>query len=170
MGFVRTVAQRTVASDIDTAVKRRNREADFDSAPHLEARGLNPEAMALAREKAQMVQTALTSFSRRDREILERFYLKEQSQEQICWEMNLTETQFRLYKSRAKAKFGAIGQKKANRSGVPCLREAGYRPRSPLECSSWFVEGFYGMSSRLGGRCSAYSLRWSGPARQLTCR
>jgi RNA polymerase sigma-70 factor (ECF subfamily) len=48
----------------------------------------------------------------RDKEILTRFYLREQSQEQICAEMSLTETQFRLLKSRAKARFGEIGKKK----------------------------------------------------------
>jgi len=42
------------------------------------------------------------------RDILVRFYLKEQSQEQICREMSLTETQFRLRKSRAKEKFNKV--------------------------------------------------------------
>jgi RNA polymerase sigma-70 factor (ECF subfamily) len=50
--------------------------------------------------------------SDRDREILTRFYLDEQTQEQICGEMNLTETQFRLLKSRAKARFGELGRRK----------------------------------------------------------
>jgi RNA polymerase sigma-70 factor (ECF subfamily) len=36
----------------------------------------------------------------------------EQSQDQICSEMALTETQFRLLKSRAKARFGELGKKK----------------------------------------------------------
>jgi RNA polymerase sigma factor (sigma-70 family) len=112
MGFVCTVTQRRVAAQIDTAVKRRHREADFDSAPQLDALGLNPEAMALARERAEIAQSALAELLPRDREILERFYLKEQTQEQICAEMNLTETQFRRGKSRAKERFGAIGQKK----------------------------------------------------------
>jgi hypothetical protein len=44
--------------------------------------------------------------------------LKEQPQEQICREMDLTETQFRLLKSRAKAKFGEIGKKKLAASGI----------------------------------------------------
>jgi RNA polymerase sigma-70 factor (ECF subfamily) len=54
----------------------------------------------------------LAKLSERDREILTRFYLHEESQEQICGEMNLTETQFRLLKSRAKARFGEIGKRK----------------------------------------------------------
>jgi RNA polymerase sigma-70 factor, ECF subfamily len=47
-----------------------------------------------------------------------RFYLNEEPQEQICREMALTETQFRLLKSRAKARFGEIGKKKLTASGI----------------------------------------------------
>ncbi len=58
------------------------------------------------------MKTALECLSSRDREILVRYYLSEQSREQICREMSLTETQFRLAKSRAKAKLGNTGRKK----------------------------------------------------------
>jgi DNA-directed RNA polymerase specialized sigma24 family protein len=64
------------------------------------------------------MKSALADLGQRDRDILVRFYLKEQSQEQICREMSLTETQFRLLKSRAKAKFGEIGRKKLTSSGI----------------------------------------------------
>jgi DNA-directed RNA polymerase specialized sigma24 family protein len=47
----------------------------------------------------------------RDREILERFYYGEQAAEQICSEMHLTPTQFRLYKSRAIARCGDIARR-----------------------------------------------------------
>jgi DNA-directed RNA polymerase specialized sigma24 family protein len=40
----------------------------------------------------------------RDREILEKFYFEQQAPDQICDEMKLTPTQFRLYKSRAIAR------------------------------------------------------------------
>jgi DNA-directed RNA polymerase specialized sigma24 family protein len=51
--------------------------------------------------------------SSRDREILRRFYLLEQPQGLICQEMGLSHNQFRLLKSRAKAKFGKLGQRLA---------------------------------------------------------
>ena len=35
-----------------------------------------------------------------------------QTPEQICSEMDLTETQFRLIKSRAKARYGELGQRR----------------------------------------------------------
>ena len=57
----------------------------------------------------------LRGISARDREILTRFYLYEQTQEQICAEMNLSETQFRLLKSRAKARFGELGKRSLGR-------------------------------------------------------
>ena len=64
------------------------------------------------RQRAELITRVLGELSPRDREILTRFYLREQSQDQICSEMDLTETQFRLLKSRAKARFGELGRKK----------------------------------------------------------
>ena len=58
-----------------------------------------------------MVQV-LEEISVRDKEILTRFYLRGQTQGKICREMQLTETQFRLLKSRAKARFGELGRKR----------------------------------------------------------
>ena len=72
----------------------------------------------MIKQKAELMKSALASLSDRDRDILVRFYLKEQPQEQICREMSLTETQFRLLKSRAKAKFGEVGKKKLASSGI----------------------------------------------------
>jgi DNA-directed RNA polymerase specialized sigma24 family protein len=54
----------------------------------------------------------LNGLSPRDREVLVRFYLREQSAEEICRELGLTETQFRLIKSRAKARYGKLGQRR----------------------------------------------------------
>ena len=44
----------------------------------------------------------------KEREVLTRFYLQEQSPEKIQQEMNLTTTQFRLLKSRSKQKLEQI--------------------------------------------------------------
>jgi len=53
----------------------------------------------------------LKEISDRDREVLMRFYVHEQSYETICQEMGLTYNQFRLLKSRAKARFGKLGRR-----------------------------------------------------------
>jgi RNA polymerase sigma-70 factor, ECF subfamily len=60
------------------------------------------------------------------REILTRFYLQEESQEEICAVMILTETQFRLLKSRAKSRFGELGKKKLAQGTLNaiCLRKS----------------------------------------------
>jgi RNA polymerase sigma-70 factor (ECF subfamily) len=70
----------------------------------------NPESEIISRERAAIGRKALLSLPPRNREILSRFYLKEQTQEQICREMKLTETQFRLGKSSAKARFAEAGK------------------------------------------------------------
>jgi DNA-directed RNA polymerase specialized sigma24 family protein len=57
----------------------------------------------------------LNSLPKRDREVLARFYLEEQRPERICREMGLSETQFRLVKSRAKARFGELGKSRFSR-------------------------------------------------------
>ena len=69
----------------------------------------------MSRQKVEVMLEVLREMSPRDREVLTRFYLREQSQEQICRDMRLTDTQFRLLKSRAKARFGEIGKKKIDK-------------------------------------------------------
>jgi RNA polymerase sigma-70 factor, ECF subfamily len=112
MGFVRTVVRRQVAAYIDEAVHSRRDELNLDLGVRVADRRNNPEQSAAFRQKVDLMLDVLNNLSERDREILTRFYLDEQSQETICREMILTETQFRLLKSRAKARFGEIGKRK----------------------------------------------------------
>lgn len=112
MGFVRTVMRRQVAAHIERAITTRKQQADLDSGLMIASQGDNPEENAISRERREMAIQVLRSISLRDREILTRFYLLGQSQERICAEMALTDTQFRLLKSRAKARFGEIGRRK----------------------------------------------------------
>lgn len=118
MGFVRTVVRRQVAAYIESAVHTRREQADLETGITVADRKQNPEQEAILRQKTALMKSVLESLSQRDRDILVRFYLMEQPQEQICREMSLTETQFRLLKSRAKAKFGEIGKKKLTTSGI----------------------------------------------------
>jgi RNA polymerase sigma-70 factor (ECF subfamily) len=73
-----------------------------------------PEDRLVKRERTQIMQQLLDSLGQREREILTRFYLREQTKEQICEEMSLTDTQFRLTKSRAKQRLSRIGQQHLN--------------------------------------------------------
>jgi RNA polymerase sigma-70 factor (ECF subfamily) len=112
MGFVRTIVRRQVAAHIDKVVHNRREQVDLDSTVRVADPRENPEESAIFQQRAQLIQKVLGELPERDREILTRFYLNEQSQDQICTEMSLSETQFRLLKSRAKARFGELGKKK----------------------------------------------------------
>jgi RNA polymerase sigma-70 factor, ECF subfamily len=112
MGFVRTIVRRQVAAHIDHVVHIRKDHLDLESSARLADPAGNPEDAAIFRQRVELIRRVLSELSERDREILTRFYLREQGQEQICSEMDLSETQFRLLKSRAKARFGHLGRKK----------------------------------------------------------
>jgi RNA polymerase sigma-70 factor (ECF subfamily) len=110
MGFVKTVVRRQVATYIDAIVRGRAQRVPLDPSAPLATDDVNPEQAAVRRQRQELVEFALQSISTRDREILIRFYRLEQDQERICLEMGLTRTQFRLLKSRAKARFGEVGR------------------------------------------------------------
>jgi RNA polymerase sigma factor (sigma-70 family) len=116
MGFIRTVVRRQVAAHIDEVVHSRREEVDMEVGSRIADRRGNPEQNLANRQKAELMRSVLMRLTPKDREILTRFYLQEQPQEQICQEMKLTETQFRLLKSRAKDRFGELGKKKLQRS------------------------------------------------------
>jgi len=81
-------------------------------------RRINLEHAIYRKQKMSIVQEILGSMPRRDRDVLERFYVLEQSKEEICREMNLTPTQFRLLKSKAKSTFAKLGQRKLKKATV----------------------------------------------------
>jgi RNA polymerase sigma-70 factor (ECF subfamily) len=112
MGFVRTIVRRQTATHINEAIVNRREHVAIDQGPVLTDRARTPEERAMSEQRAEFMREVLQSMSQKDREVLTRFYLNEQSQEQICAEMELTDTQFRLLKSRAKARFGEVGRRK----------------------------------------------------------
>ena len=112
MGFVRTIVRRQVAAHIDKAVQSRREQMDLDASSRVADPHGNPEETAIFHQRGDLIRRVLGELSSRDREILTRFYLDEETQEEICSEMTLTETQFRLLKSRAKSRFGELGKKR----------------------------------------------------------
>jgi RNA polymerase sigma factor (sigma-70 family) len=119
MGYVRTVVKRQIAASIDVAVHQRHSRVDFEEALlSISDWRENPERKVIAKERAELARKVLNSVSRRDREILNRFYVLEQSQEEICAEMGLSYNQFRLLKSRAKARFGELGKRLSSSPGT----------------------------------------------------
>lgn len=118
MGFVRTIVRRQIASFIEKNYTRRRDELDIDGTIKIADAHYSPEEAAIHTQNAQIMEDILRDCSRRDREILTRFYLLEQSQEQICAEMDLNETQFRLLKSRAKQRFSDEGRRRMAKNNL----------------------------------------------------
>jgi RNA polymerase sigma-70 factor (ECF subfamily) len=119
MGYVRTVVKRQIAASIDIAVQQRRSRVDFEESLFtLSDWRENPERNVIAMQRAEIARKVLNGVSRRDRDILNRFYVLEQTQEQICAEMSLSYNQFRLLKSRAKARFGEMGRRLAAGAGI----------------------------------------------------
>jgi len=107
--------RRQVAAQIDRAVQTRREQTEIDRTGSMSDHRDTPEEAAIIRQHEEVAEAVLRSISRRDRDILTRFYLREQTQKEICGEMNLSDTQFRLLKSRAKARFGEMGRKRLAR-------------------------------------------------------
>ncbi len=110
MGFVKTVLQRKIAAHLRETIRRRNLEQDITEYCTVADSGARPDEAVESSERTKMMQQVFHSLSQREREILERFYLQEQSAVQIREEMKLTGTNYRVLKSRAKAKFGKTGR------------------------------------------------------------
>jgi RNA polymerase sigma-70 factor, ECF subfamily len=104
-GYVKGIAHNHLFSLLRKPARR------CESLPeHFEMVDTRPSAEAeLSRkEMVGIARRILRSLPERDRQVLERFYLKEQSPEQIQTELKLTATQFRLIKSRSKARFAEL--------------------------------------------------------------
>jgi RNA polymerase sigma-70 factor (ECF subfamily) len=112
MGYVRTIVRRQVAAHIDNVVQARRNQTDMEYGMALSDFRPNPERRVINDQNMDLAMRILNSLHKREREVLMRFYLKEQTADQICTEMELTETQFRLIKSRAKARFGELGKRR----------------------------------------------------------
>jgi RNA polymerase sigma-70 factor, ECF subfamily len=112
MGFVRTVVRRMVAAQIDREIQYRRETIELDHGDRIPDQRANPEKSFILRQKIKLIREILAEMSGKDQEILHRFYVREQPPELICDQMKLSITQFRLLKSRAKARFGEAGKKR----------------------------------------------------------
>ncbi|MBI3678966.1 MAG: sigma-70 family RNA polymerase sigma factor [Acidobacteria bacterium] len=107
--FIRTVVWRKSLS-IGGNVWRRQRTVNVEQVSLPASTMDNPERRLLDRERQDLMARGLHELGARDCELLTRFYLYDQPFRQICREMEISETQFRLYKSRAKARLAAWTQ------------------------------------------------------------
>lgn len=102
--FARTVARRFAIAEIRARAGLAKNMVRFAAERRITDPRSLTEHRLLARERAAIAAEVLHSLPSRDREILRRFYIQQQSAQAICGELGLTSTQFRLLKSRAKAR------------------------------------------------------------------
>ena len=121
MAFVRTIVRRQVAVYISDLVEKRKEQVAPESGAELSDCSKNPEQSVISNEARHLIDEVLARLTDRDREILTRFYLHEQTAEEVCAQMDLNENQFRLLKSRAKARFGMIGKKNLHQRALGAL-------------------------------------------------
>lgn len=133
--FVATVAHRQECAAIEERVRSRVRDVMSDGLEVIDD-GPDPESEAIHAERTEIMRKQLEAMRPSDREILTRFYLEGQSPDQICREMGLSETQFRLLKSRGKSKLTEMVSGRSARKILLLLRMASlsqreYGPRQP---------------------------------------
>lgn len=117
MGFIRTILRRQVAAYVRGTMEDRRDYTTLDGESDycLDFRGC-PEERIIDLETIDIMERVMQGMTLREREILTRFYLLEQAPEHICKQMRISMTQFRLMKSRAKGRFGALGRRSLGQS------------------------------------------------------
>jgi RNA polymerase sigma-70 factor (ECF subfamily) len=115
--FLTTVTRFYTYDQIERRSFLRRRAASLDGVNPPDFR-INMESSVYRRQRRLIAREILESMPRRDRDVLHRFYIEEQSKEQICREMELTPTQFRLLKSKAKANFARMGTERLSPCGA----------------------------------------------------
>ena len=108
-GYVRVIVQRKLMEQFRSVIRARNTEKPVDSMV-IADRSADIEGGMIRRQQIQVASKVLTELTARDRDILTRFYLKGERPEAIQAAFHMTPTQFRLIKSRAKARFTHLCQ------------------------------------------------------------
>jgi RNA polymerase sigma-70 factor (ECF subfamily) len=105
MTYIRTVVQRQVALVIANRVHWRTSTVNLEN--HTRPVGPGLEEAEDRKQRTKLAATVIKGLPAVSRDLLHRFYVLEQSQEEICRDLGLTEIQFRNKKRRAKRMFQA---------------------------------------------------------------
>ena len=120
LGYARTIAIRAVTGRIN-GLYRERRQGTEEEGRIISDPSPNPEMLALKHEKDEIAKRILMALPERDREVLIRFYLDGETAQVIQQELGITETQFRLIKSRAKARFADLVKSRLARRSINCF-------------------------------------------------
>ena len=112
--FLTTLTRFYTYSQIERRVARR-RFAPLSDEIHVADSRMNLEQNVYSEQKTGIALEILSAMPRRHGDVLRRFYVEEQTKEQICQEMDLTPTQFRLLKSKAKSSFAKLAVRRLRR-------------------------------------------------------
>jgi RNA polymerase sigma-70 factor (ECF subfamily) len=108
MGYVRTIVRRHVAGQIEHRLAERRTRWSVEYNPPLRDHRATPERHIMDRQIYELTLKILKALTKREQEVILRFYLRDESPAEICRAMGLTETQYRLIKSRAKQRLGEL--------------------------------------------------------------
>ena len=102
-GYLATILKRTAWTRNLEGRKRAGDQDTFDTVliTYPDKRD-GPSQQFEVKERARLIENGLRRLKPREREVLTRFYLQEQTPKAICAGMGLTGTQFRLLKCRSK--------------------------------------------------------------------
>ena len=114
--YVRGIVRHQSYHYVADKIRRRETERPMASTVERGDFRFASNRFVLESERQDLIRSCLDSLPPRQREILQRFYLCEESPEQIQAAMNVGPQQYRLLKWRAKSAFGEIGRKRM--SGV----------------------------------------------------
>jgi RNA polymerase sigma factor (sigma-70 family) len=103
--YVRGIARVKAIEEIR---RRRRRRWMLALVPGIPDRQPGPERLAIERERREQARLTLEALAPRGRDILVRFYVLEQSKEEIMAQMDLSENTFRLLKGRSRARAARI--------------------------------------------------------------
>ena len=112
-GYARAIAQRQIAAQIRLRIQSR-RACNVDDVK-LSDQAPNAETSLARKERQAVAHRVLQSMPVQQREVLIRFYIHEQRPEEIQEAVGITRTQFRVVKSRAKARFADLCRKAMER-------------------------------------------------------
>jgi hypothetical protein len=126
-----TIARREVFARIRQATRERQ-EVDAQSVDLPSAVSESPEQITLRAEREAIARKVLTALAPRQREVLTRFYLDGQTEEEIRAATGLSANQFRLIKWRAKQRYADLVKELLNKgrqpNGSPTAKAAEIQP------------------------------------------
>jgi RNA polymerase sigma-70 factor (ECF subfamily) len=107
--YIHGVARISLWSKISVRMLHQRLSGSLRQVVEMRGQAPTPEGALADRERTNMMLQMLETLPAIQREILTRFYLNEETGEDICRAMGLTQTQFRLAKSRAKMRLTEMG-------------------------------------------------------------